>query len=494
MWNKMKMMCNEEFNTTYTENGAVTNVTSGSACLDLFAAIGALRAADEGEVIKRFSRAFAEDADTAMKILFFARDVRGGLGERRVFRVIMKWLAESSHSESALKNIPYVAEFGRFDDLMTLMGTKCGEAVTELIKAQIAEDRSALTDDTKTVSLLGKWLPSINASSKETRRCAMELSKALGMNAAEYRRMLSELRAAIGIIENNLREKDYTFDYAKQPSKAMYKYRCAFIRNDKERYSAFMEKVEKGEAVLHTGTLTPYDVIAPIVYDADMTEAEKRTADVTWKSLEDFTRGENALVVVDGSGSMYSTYGGDVQPAAVAMSLGVYFAERNKGVFRNRFITFSNKPRLIEIPEGDIYDKVRFCMGYNEVANTNIERVFKLILDTAVNNGIPQEELPSTVYMISDMEFDCCANNAGLSNFENAKKMFAEHGYKLPQLIFWNVSSRNEQQPVTQNEQGAALVSGCSPRIFSMLASGNLSPLGFMRDTIGVERYAKIKA
>ena len=311
------------------------------------------------------------------------------------------------------------------------------------------------------------------------------------MTDSAYRKTLVKLRQRIRIIENNLREKDYTFDYAKQPSKAMYKYRKAFFRNDAQRYGEFLSRVSRGEAQLHTGTLTPYEIINPLFFNT-VSDLEANAIDVTWKAQEDFTGGENALVVIDGSGSMYCRT--DPMPAAVALSLGIYFAERNTGTFRNHFITFSENPRLVEIQGDTILEKVRYCHAFNEVANTNIQRVFELILQAAVKNRVPQSEMPAKLYIISDMEFDSCTRGAELTNFEYAKKIFAEAGYSLPRVIFWNVQSRNAQQPVTQNEQGVALVSGCTPRIFSMLSSGILSPLGYMLDILGADRYAKIAA
>ncbi|MDE6767006.1 MAG: DUF2828 family protein, partial [Eubacterium sp.] len=211
-----------------------------------------------------------------------------------------------------------------------------------------------------------------------------------------------------------------------------------------------------------------------------------------WGALEDFTKDENAIAVVDGSGSMY--YCGNPLPASVALSLGIYFAEHSKGAFANHFITFSSSPRLVEIKGRDITEKVRYCESFNEVANTNIQKVFELILHTAVKNKLPQEELPSTIYIISDMEFDMCAEGADITNFEYAKRRYAKYGYNLPKMIFWNVQSRNMQQPVKMNEQGVALVSGCTPRIFSMVKDGKLNPYDFMMDIINYERYAVIAA
>ena len=168
--------------------------------------------------------------------------------------------------------------------------------------------------------------------------------------------------------------------------------------------------------------------------------------------------------------------------------------QKNKGDFANHFITFSENPRLVEIKGKDIFEKIKYCATFNEDANTDIEKVFNLILSTAVKNKTPQKELPATIYIISDMEFDYCSANADLTNFENAKRAFAKHGLELPTVVFWNVQSRNQQQPVTMNEQGVVLVSGCSPRVFSMVMSGNLSPYAFMMETLGTERYEKITA
>ncbi len=476
-----------ESNLTHTENGAVTYESTMNNCLDLFAAIGALRRESENEIIDRFVKAYAENPDTAMKILFFGRDVRGGLGERRVFRIIANWLADYE-PESLRKNIALIPEYGRFDDLLALLGTKCEKDAINEICAQLKKDMSSEND----ISLLAKWLPSVNASNENTVRAGKRIARSLNMTDAEYRKLLSKLRRKIQIIENNLREKDYSFDYSKQPSRAMFKYRNAFIRNDKERYQNFLSQVQSGNASMHTSALMPYDVIMPCFNKDKLKRAERTAMDTTWNALEDFGGSENALAVIDGSGSMY--WGSEPKPAAVALSLGIYFAERNKGAFRNHFITFSEQPRLVEIKGRDIAEKVRYCAGFNEVANTSLKKVFELILNAALKNNVPAKELPQKLYIISDMEFDSCAYDAGITNFEYAKKLFNEHGYKLPDVVFWNVASRNRQQPVTMNEQGVALVSGCTPRIFSMVAGGLASPYAAMMEIITSERYKKVSA
>ena len=474
-----------EANRTLTENSAATLKSTLSFCLDLFATIGALRNSEDNEIIKRFMRAFTEDPDMAMKILFYARDIRQGIGERKVFRVILKWLAEN-HSPSVIKNLSRIPEYGRYDDWLVLMDTKCEELMLGLIKSQLEQDINS-----ETPSLLAKWLPSVNASDKLVRRTAKHVAWYLGMNDKAYRQMLSRLRKKIRIIENNLRLKDYTFDYSKQPSKAMFKYRQAFIRNDNERYTEFLQDVSEGKAELHTGTLAPYEIIMPI-FNSVPDEEAKKALNVTWNALEDFTNGENALAVVDGSGSMYGGYA--VYPVAAAVSLGIYFAEHCRGEYHNHFITFSATPQLVEVKGSDIFEKVNYCASFNEAENTNIQAVFELILNTAVKHKIPQSEMPSSLYIISDMEFDSCTDDSDMTNFDYAKKIFAENGYTLPQVIFWNVDSRNTQQPVTMNEQGVILVSGLSPRVFAMIKSGNLSPYSFMLEVLSSERYARILA
>ena len=275
----------------------------------------------------------------------------------------------------------------------------------------------------------------------------------------------------------------------------MFKYRKAFIRNDGERYNEFIGKVEKGEVKLNASTLAPYELVEPFMQGYSMKKLSKEeqvSINATWNSLPDYGSDENAIAVIDTSGSMYCS--GKPVAASVALSLGIYFAERNKGYFKNHFIEFSARPQLIEIKGQTFADKLRYLASFNEVANTNIEAVFDLILKAAVKNKLPQSELPTKLYLISDMEFDEAVDNAELSNFENAKKKFEEKGYKLPDIVFWNVASRNKQQPVTKNEEGVVLVSGCTPKLFSMVASGEMNPLVFMMEVIESERYAKIVA
>lgn len=490
----------QESNKTFTENGAVTLKTTLSDCLDLFATVGAIRREGEEEITARFMRAFTENKDIAMKLLFFARDIRGGLGERRVFRVCLRWLGFNA-PESVRKNISCIAEYGRYDDLLVLLGTPAEKAAVEHIREQLNRDIRAMNKGEE-VSLLGKWLPSVNTSNTDTVKTAKKLARLLGMDEKTYRKTLSQLRAYIRIIENNLRERDYSFDYEKQPSKAMLRYRKAFIRNDAERYRAFLNKVESGEAKLNASTLAPYEIVAPYLntgwygnndsFMKEITKEEENSLNATWEALPDFGGEGNSLAVIDTSGSMY--WDAAPVPAAVALSLGLYFAQHNKGAFANHFIEFSSKPQLIEIKGESFAEKLRYICSFNEIADTKLEAVFDLILNAAVRNNVPQSELPERLIIISDMEFNACVANAEITNFANAKAKFEAAGYKLPEVVFWNVASRNRQQPVSRNEQGVALVSGCTPNIFSMIAEGVPSPYEFMMSVIESERYKNIAA
>lgn len=486
-----------QMNLTHTENGAVTLRSSGTECLDLFFRAGGMREAAEGDIQSLVLRAMTEDPVKAMKILFFIRDVRGGLGERRFFRTAMTMLAEQ-YPDAVRRNVHLFAEYGRFDDLCTLLGTPCEDAAVALIAAQLKSDLDGMAQE-QPVSLLAKWLPSVNASSAETVARGKYLAKALKMPEKQYRKMLAALRRYTDIIENRLRECDYTFDYEKQPSGAMFKYRQAFSRNDAERYAAYLSAVEKHEAVMHTATLYPYDIVRACKFDCwgrattSISAEERRSLNAAWENLPVFgANGENALAVIDGSGSMYSN-GTALRPIDVALSLGIYFAEHNQGAFKNHFVTFSRSPQLVEIKGKDIVEKVQYCASYNEVANTDIEAVFRLLLTTAVQNRLPQSEMPAKIYIISDMEFDYCVTGGNNETvFETMRKRFARCGYRLPDVIFWNVASRQQNIPVSRTETGAALVSGASPAIFDMVIGGEITPENIMNRIIEGERYAKV--
>ena len=505
-------------NVTATENGDTAFRSSGAACLDFFSLCGGMRQ-NQGDLEKLFVRAYGENPALAVKILFYMRDIRGGLGERMSFRKLLCHLADV-YPETARKVLYAVSKYGRWDDLLCLLDTRLKDDAVAVIKAQLEKDRAALVrshaasepaegdgssgggDVASGISLLGKWLPSINASSKATVHAAKILMGALGMNAAEYRRLCSALRKEIQIIEDYLRRKDYSFDYSKQPSQAMFRYKKAFLRNDQERYSAFLKKVveqtalatsgvavpEEEKVKLNAGTLYPYQIVAPYMNDrwnrvSEVSEEEELALEASWKSLKrDMVKGRT-IVVRDGSGSMYSNCGRGVSPISVATSLAMFFSEQLEGAYRNSFITFSGRPQLVQIPEtaDTLRKKLDFIYQFDEVANTDIGKVYQLILDVAKAGNVPKEEMIERVLIISDMEFDYCAE--GSSSFDVYRKKFAKAGYELPEIVFWNVAARDVHLPVTMNTVGVKLVSGASANIFTDVVSGDLkvmTPYEFM--------------
>ena len=481
----------EESNLTTTENGGTAYLSSESFCLDLFFKAGAMRGSSAEDIADAVTRAYAEDPLKTMKIVFFARDARGGLGERRFFRAAVAALVKLA-PESVRKNVQLFAEYGRYDDLLVLIGTPLEGDAVRVIKSRLDMDNAAMRAG-KPASLLAKWLPSVNTSSMETRNMGRRIASLLGMTERNYRKTLSCLRRYTDILENRLRERDYTFRYEAQPSCAMFKYRNAFIRNDNERYTEFLNKVHSGEAKMHADRLFPYDIVRASMA-GNVSAEEALSLDASWKSLPDLedSKQENALAVIDGSGSMTCGIGG-IRPIDAALSLGIYFAEHNKGDFANHFITFSQKPRLVEIKGNDIVEKVNYCRTFNEVANTDLEAVFMLILRTALKNNVSASNMPTKLYIISDMQFDSCiigGNNDTL--FKTMQKLYHNYGYILPEIVFWNVNSRCDAIPVTRSETGAALVSGYSPAIFDMVMGGDCSPEIVMDRILSAERYAAV--
>lgn len=494
-------MLKEENSKTKTLNGAVTYSKTGDACLDLFSVAGGMRYRNPKDAIGLFKRAYIENPDLAMKLLFYIRDIRQGMGERRVFRTLLRYVAKM-WPESARKNVDLIAEYGRFDDLLCLQGTKVWPSVVDYIKKVLSEDLKSLEarkngELDAHISLLAKWLPSVNTSSKKTCAKAMKLANDLGMPAGDYRKMLSKLRAQIGIAERNLSGKRVeNIKYEAVPAGAMLKYRNAFADQDSKRFFKYLTEVKKGTKSIHCETLFPYEIVRPIFRYGIQCEAGRKAnlLDVMWNSLPADIGNENAISVIDVSGSMYCGPEGAVTPALIAQSLGLYHAERAKGAFHNHFITFSSEPELIEIHGKTLRDKLAYIQSADWGMSTNIKAVFNLILNTAVKNKSTQEEMPSVLYIISDMEFDCAIENPSMTVYDGAKKKFNDAGYELPAVVFINVNSWQMQAPVRAHTKGAALVSGAGINSFKHKFDGNMTPMSHMLMVLNSDRYKKVCA
>jgi hypothetical protein len=459
-----------------TENGAVTHSATGSDVLNFYALAGAMR--DNVKQAKQlFRKALNEDRQLAIRALFYLRDIRGGQGERDLFRELYREL----DADTAGKVAAFIPEYGRWDDLFSVPNVP---VIVEIVSRQLRVDNTNL-EDGKSVSLMAKWLPSENASSKVSRAQARELAAALGLSNKEYRQQVVALRKHIGLLEQAMSEGNWDgIDYSKLPSQASRKHSKAFNRHDNDRFSAFLDAVIKGEAKMNAGTTYTYEVVDMI------RKGHTKAADATWSALPDYTNGANALVVADVSGSMGSvSYGGG--PIDVSVSLALYFAERNKGPFNGYFMTFSERPELVKVSGATLSDKMRNIGTANWGMNTNIQAVFDVILKAAKAAGADATDVPKIVYIVSDMEFDRSTRNSDKTAFENAKKQFEKAGYVLPHIVFWNVNARNTNVPVTKNEGNVTLVSGLSQSTFAQVVQGK-TPYESMIDVLNGPRYAQI--
>lgn len=477
-----------------TENGANAYSSTNDKCLDLFALGGAYRNREDVEVIKLFRDAYHEDAQTALKLLFYLRDIRGGQGERRFFRVAMRQLA-SEDAITVQKVIHLIAEYGRYDDLLCFIDTRVENYAFALIKQQLEEDVIA-----DFPSLCAKWMPSENASSAQTKANARKIRQFMGMNSRDYRKMLSAIRAKLNLVETLMSEGRWDeIEYGKLPSKAGLQYRMAFARHDWDRYYEFMNPLDVKCVKVNAGALYPYEIISRVLRDCGSSfrrdclglyngsDMERATLNAYWANLPDYLKGEssNALAVVDVSGSMSGT------PMEVAMSLGMYMAEKNTGMFANHVMTFSRQPELVELNCMDFCDNVAKLKSADWGYNTNLKAVFDVILQTAIRHNLPQSEVPEMLYIISDMEFDEAVGQGYDTIIEKCKKEFESAGYKLPYLVFWNVDARNNNLPVI-GAGDYALVSGFSPSIFEQVVT-KASAYELMMSVVNSPRYERVK-
>jgi len=486
----------ERTNKTLTQNGAITYKSTLSKVYDLFAQGGAMRGSTEDECIRMFAQAYAEDPTMALKCLFYLRDIRGGQGERRFFRLCIQWLA-MYHKAEMEHLIALVAEYGRYDDLFVLFGSPLEDEMMGYIKYVIDKNED---------HLVYKWMPSINTSSKSTQERGRKFARAFDMTEREYRKMLSEGRKACHLVETLMSQNKWDqIAFDKLPSRAGILYSRAFARREETaaRYAAFMSS---DKTRVNAGTLYPYDVVKKARevmgrgYYASrvaLNNTDRLAANKYWDNLTDYFNGAtlNALCVCDTSGSMTSGYGTNIAPIDVAIALSLYTAERAKGPFHNHFISFSSRPTLIETTGVDFCEKVYNIYRQNLCENTNIEATFDLILNTAIRKGLAQEDLPDTLIIVSDMQFDSARGWRTSSTdtlMENIERKWKMEGYDMPKLIFWNVNAATGAGNIPMKDKdGVTFVSGASPSIFTQVLTGKTGQ-DLMREALLSERYNAI--
>lgn len=467
---------------TVTENGMATNSTSLNNVVDLFYNIGAMRGQDKDRLISDFSKAFNEDPERAMKILFWARDIRGGAGERQIFRDIIQYLAQN-HKEVLVKNMHLIPEFGRWDDLLTLVDTQLETNAFLMIQGALASKDG----------LCAKWMPRKGP-------IAIKLRSFMGVSPKTYRKNLVNLTS---VVENQMCAKEWDqIEFSKVPSLAAARYNRAFHKNATEKYNEYLQSLISGDSKINVGAVYPYDIVKSLGRGNDGVSIEQ------WNSLPNYMEGSTEMILpmVDVSGSMNSVASGSTTCLDVAVSLGLYISERNEGPFKDAFLTFSGSPRL-EVLNGDLNDRYRQLMRSEWGMNTNLEAAFKLVLDQAVKHNVSQDQMPDKILILSDMEFDQATLNRrevfgwgedeiptwNLTAQQMIEKMYEDAGYKVPKIVYWNLQSRNGSVPVGFDKSGAALISGFSPAIMkSILGAEDFNPVSIMDNTIMSDRYKEV--
>lgn len=511
MRNSFLNTLNDLTNYTLTENRAVTHKTTKSDVLDMFALCGAYRNRTDEDCITAFMNAYSENPVLALKCLFYLGDCRGGQGERRFFRVCFKWLCNAD-PDAARRNLKYIPEYRRWDDVIySTLGTKVENDALEFIKNQLILDMDSVLVD-KAPSLLGKWLPSENASSTKTRAAAHKIREYLDMTHKQYRKTLSKLRSKINIVEKLMSENRWDeIEFDKIPSKAGLIYKNAFARRDiiAKKYETFAkDKTTKVNAEV----LNPVDIAKKAFnynYNSSSEDVERLMLQKYWDNLKDYYNGrkENGLAIVDTSGSMYGT------PLTAAVSMGAYIAERGHGPFANHFITFSDHPELIRFEGVDITDKFNRAIRADWGNSTNIEAVFNLLLETAKAQNTAPEDIPERLYIFSDMEFNGCISHGprreGISFGYYANRLCGENaaeqvetllekiekdwiaaGYQLPKVIFWNLDARQNNIPALGGR--FSYVSGFSLAMMEQILSGE-DGYSLMLKVLNGPRYELVK-
>lgn len=449
-------------NTTYTWNGDVTYKSSGDPLVDLFYFIGSSRMASEELISQKVNAALAYDVNATGAILLWVRDCRGGAGERRVFHEAVL----SMPIDHALLMIQMLPELGYWKDVIKYVDYDAtSETALSMIKTGLNNPDQA--------GLVAKYLP----RKGET---VVTIRNFLGLTPKQYRKTIVGLS---NTVEQKVCAKKHSeIKYEQVPSKAMNLHRKSFLNHDGARFNFFVNKAAKGETTIHSGQLYPYDIVA----EAESYTADRKLLKAQWDNLPDYIgdSDERIITVVDTSWSMTAKAAGKVDCMSVAISLGLYTAYRAKGTFHNQMITFSANPTFINIKGTDIVEDIRTVQRAEWGMNTNIDAVYKLILNSAVAHAVPEEEMPTMIVIASDMQFDHCAHFSGTFQ-QRIRKAYEDAGYKMPKLVFWNINGSGSGVPATKSDMNVGLVSGFSPSNFkSILSAKDFSPRGILDETV----------
>ena len=498
---------NEEYNVAYSENGARGLATTGKSLLDFSFHLSNFRSANEIKIQNEFEKAWLEVPEYALKYLFYAGDIREGMGERKVFKTCLKYLA-NNYPEKIKNIINLIPEYTRWDYILVLLYTPYKDYVIKMIKDQINEDYRRMNEN-KPISLCAKWLPSVNASSYKTREKAIFLCKELGLTYKKYRQTLSALRNYLRVTETLMCSNKWEeIDYNKCTSKNNLLYNPAFLKHDEERRRAYLAAVAKkdGSANMNAGVNFLYEIVNKYMSSNGWgwsihVGSYNQNLELMWDELMKKIPDElgDMIVVSDGSGSMMSNKLPNSKASCldVALSFAIATASKLKGPYKDKFITFSERPQFVNLSgKKTLRDKLAYATQFNEVANTNIEKVFDLLLSTATKNKLSQNEIPKSILVVSDMQFDEGTTRTRKTLFREIAEKWADAGYVLPKLIFLNCSSRYNDSskfiPCTQNEMGVTLLSGFSSAIYNMICNNEADPWLCLKKELDKPRYEAI--
>lgn len=470
-----------------TENGAIAYSTTNNDMLDFFSLAGSMRNRESEDIIEKFDLAYEKSPELAIKALFYIGDIRGGLGERRTFRLCLRRLA-NTNPEVVKRNIHLIPEYNRWDSIFELFDTDVEDIALDFISYQFIEDMTNKNDG-KPISLLAKWLPSENASSTNTKLLAKKIRKALGLSSKIYRQYLSSLRKYLDVVETHMSANDWAnIKYENVPSNAMMRYRNAFYTHDNEGMNTYIESVKSGKKKINSSVLYPYNLVHSYLHGYYTVKNLDNVLEEQWKALPDYTTDTNILVMADVSNSMAG------RPMETSVGLATYFAQRNKGVFHNQYMTFSRNPHCVSIKDNwTLKNCIKNVMSKEVGYSTDLDAAFKYLLDMCTTNNIPQEELPSALVVISDMEIDRFGREGHDWSFvDKWERKFNKAGYELPKLIMWNVEARNDTF-LSQNPN-VLYVSGQSTSTFQYFtaALNGKTAYDFMLDILNSDRYSLI--
>lgn len=489
-----------------TENLAPARATTGNNLIDLFAIIGAMRERKESDIISMWESAYHENPELAVRMIFYAGDIRGiGLGERRTFRILIKHLA-NNHPSVMRKNIENIPYYNRWDSLYELVATPCEPDMWNLVRVQWLIDLGNMQLG-KPISLMAKWLASVNASSKKTCMLGRKTARELGITQQWYRRALSKLRAYLKVVEKSMSAQEWaTIEYSTVPSYAMKNYSQAFARHDKDRFSSYKESLEQkitdgtiSQKDIKSATLFPYDLVRKYI-DNDTSDWFRSNyiglydtiTEAQWKALPDYLDEEaNVIVMADVSRSMYSP---NYQPISASLGLALYFASRNKGIYHNKYMTFTDKPSFLTINENaSLRDQLVRVWDAGVGYSTNLERAFMYILDTAIENDVKPEEMPKALVVVSDMEIDPFFRGYKLDFLEEMARRFRNAGYMMPKVLLWNVEGRNSTFHAKFTNPNVVFASGYSASAFTSIIKGiTKTAYDVMRDTLMDAQYDRV--